>query len=189
MQQLGWEVYGIEPNAAAAAKAAEALCVPTNRMFVGSIHEADWPASNFDLITLSHVLEHLPEPRLALTEIHRWLRADGRVRIWVPNVESAESRLFGALWYGLDVPRHLVHYSPRTVKQLLDDTGFEVERVVPEYQGISLSGSISLAADALLRRRRRYRHSTALYYASLPVASILLGLGTQAWVDISARKR
>jgi SAM-dependent methyltransferase len=167
----------------------EALGISSDRIFVGPAEEAEWPAGSFHLVTLSHVLEHLPNPRQTLADIHRWLRPGGRVRIWVPNVESAESRVFGDLWFGLDVPRHLIHYSRTTVRRLLEGAGFDVERMVPEYQGSSLSGSLSHLGRALTRRHRNYHHSSALYLATLPVASILLGLGSWPSIDVTAVKR
>jgi SAM-dependent methyltransferase len=188
LQQLGWDVYGVEPNPAAAAAAVELLGVPVERIQVQSADEADWPPGHFDLITLSHVLEHLADPRRALSDIHRWLARAGRVRIWVPNVDSLEARLFGKLWFALDVPRHLVHYSPATISRMLSLTGFKVQRLVPEYQASSLSGSLSHLLDAMTRRRRRYVHSSRLYLACVPIASLLLGLGLAASIDVTAAK-
>jgi ubiquinone/menaquinone biosynthesis C-methylase UbiE len=189
MQHLGWEVYGIEPNSAAAASAADALRIQPDRLFVGGVEEAEWPANTFHLVTLSHVLEHLPDPQGTLANIYRWLRPDGRVRMWVPNIESAESSAFGKLWFGLDVPRHLIHYSKTTIRRLLEGTGFHIVRIVPECQASSLSGSLSHTGDALRRRRRQYRHSARLYYATMPLASVLLGLGNSASLDVTAVKR
>jgi SAM-dependent methyltransferase len=196
MQQLGWDVYGIEPSPAAATTAA-ALVLAPDRIFVGGADEADWPPASFDFVTLSHVLEHLSQPRQTLAKIHRWLRPGGRLRIWVPNIESLESRVFGRLWFGLDVPRHLVHYSPSTVRRLLETSGFAIERMVPEFQGSSLSESLHLVTDAFSRRQRRipsseplyytYRHSAPTYYITLPFASLLLGLGSWPTIDITAR--
>ena len=188
MKELGWRVYGIEPSPAVAAAAARAAGISLDAIFVGSTDEAHWPDATFDLITLSHVLEHLSQPLRTLEKINRWLRPGGMVRIWLPNVESAESRIFAGLWFGLDIPRHLVHYSPATVRQLLQNTGFEVKHLVPEYQGSSLSGSLRLTADALSRRHRSYRHSNLLYYATLPLASLLLSLGNSPTIDVTAKK-
>ena len=189
MKERGWDVYGIEPSEGAAKAAVVTLGVPADNIFVGPAEQASWPANSFDLVTLSHVLEHLPEPRQTLADIHRWLRPGGRVRIWVPNIESAESKVFGKLWFGLDVPRHLVHYSSATVRRLVEGAGFEIERIVPEYQGSSLSGSLSHLGDELRHRHRHYRHSAPLYYATLPVASVLLGLGSCPSIDVTALKR
>jgi SAM-dependent methyltransferase len=187
MRQLGWDVYGIEPSPSAAASAG-ALGISPDRIFVGYADEADWPDASFDLITLSHVLEHLPEPRRTLGNTHRWLRRGGRVRIWVPNVESLESRVFGGLWFGLDVPRHLVHYSPTTIRRLLEGAGFVVEKIAPEYQGVTLLGSLAHVASAVAGRHRRYRHSAGLHRATLPLASLLLGLGSRPTLDVTAVK-
>jgi hypothetical protein len=79
-----------------------------------------------------------------------------------------------------------VHYSPATVRRLLETSGFKVERIVPEYQGSSLRGSLRLVTDALMRHHRSYRHYKRLYYATLPVASLLLGLGNSPCIDVTA---
>jgi hypothetical protein len=75
-------------------------------------------------VTLWHVLEHIPEPIADLKEIRRIMRDDGRLVIEVPNSDSPTLRLCGPRWYALDVPRHLQHFSPSTLQQLLEVTGF-----------------------------------------------------------------
>lgn len=189
MQRLGWDVHGIEPSPAAALAARNLLGVSNDRIVVGVAGEIDWPAETFHLVTLAHVLEHLPGPKQMLVEIWRWLRPGGRVRIWVPNIDSVESKVFRSFWFGLDVPRHLVHYSRPRVMSLLDETGFDVERIVPEYQGSSLSGSLWHLGNAISRQRRRYHHSQSLYYAALPFASAFLGMGSWPTIDVTAVKR
>jgi SAM-dependent methyltransferase len=188
MARLGWRVHGIEPDAATAARAAERKGVHADAIFVGTVEDADYPPGMFDLVTLAHVLEHLHDPRTALGRIHGWLRPGGRVRLWLPDVESLESRVFRQLWFGLDVPRHLYHFGRPTIRALLDAAGFRVERVVPQYQAATLSGSVRHAVDALLGREVEFEESKALYYSLLPLAALLLGLGIGGTLDVTARK-
>jgi hypothetical protein len=110
------------------------------------------------------------------------------IRLWLPNFESIESRVFRKLWFGLDVPRHLYHFGPHTIRATLETVGFSVERVVPQYQANTLSGSLRHTVDALLGRQVEVRESMALYYAFLPLASMLLALGTGGALDVTARK-
>jgi SAM-dependent methyltransferase len=188
MVNLGWSVRGVEPDAAAAARAAERLGVQPDRIFVGRVEDADFPPETFDLVTMAHVLEHLHNPRGVLERIRRWLRPGGMIRLWLPNFESIESRVFRKLWFGLDVPRHLYHFGPHTIRATLETVGFSVERVVPQYQANTLTGSLRHTVDALLGRQVEVRESMALYYAFLPLASMLLALGTGGALDVTARK-
>ena len=189
MARLGWDPWGLEPNPEMAQRTVERLGVSRDRVFAGTAEEADYPAESFDLVTMSHVVEHLHDPRGVLAKVHRWLRPGGRIRIWIPNFGSLESRVFRRLWHGLDVPRHLHHFSPATLRRMLEASGFAVERVVPQVQGNMLTGSVAYLVDALLRRRRPYRESRALHYALLPAASVLLALGQGGAMDVAATRR
>lgn len=184
----GWDVWGIEPNPEAAAAALARLPALSDRIIVRGIEDADFPDCSFDLVTMNHVLEHLVDPARTLASVHRWLVPGGRVHVRVPNIESLESRVFGRLWFGLDVPRHLYHFSRKSLRIMLEGAGFASVRAVPEFQGSSLSGSVSHLVDAVLRRRRDYRHSRAVYYAALPVISLLVALGSAASLDVTARR-
>ena len=83
---------------------------------------------SFSVITAFHFLEHVSDPRPILAEMHRLLRHDGDLVIQVPNKDSWQAKLLGARWSGLDVPRHLVNYSARTVSDVLEACGFDVIR-------------------------------------------------------------
>lgn len=184
----GWEVWGVEPEEPVARAVAARLGLPEGRLVAAAAEAAELPEGSFDLVTMSHVLEHLHDPRAVLAKVHRWLRPDGRLRIWVPNVASFEAKAFGRLWFGLDLPRHLYHFDPGSLWRLLAETGFRVERVVPQRQGFSLSGSVQHAVAALTGRQAEFRHSRALYYATLPVAMSLAALGNHAVLDVTARR-
>ncbi|HME70381.1 MAG TPA: class I SAM-dependent methyltransferase [Myxococcota bacterium] len=82
----------------------------------------------FSLVTLFHVLEHVAAPDLVLASVRELLRSDGDLVLQVPNSGSWQAALFGGRWGGLDVPRHLVDYSARTLRRTLEARGFEVVR-------------------------------------------------------------
>jgi 2-polyprenyl-3-methyl-5-hydroxy-6-metoxy-1,4-benzoquinol methylase len=83
----------------------------------------------FDVVTINHVLEHLPEPAATLAEIHGLLRPGGMLYIGVPNWNSWMRRLFGGKWYALEPSRHLVMFTPRRLRRLLEESGFTVESI------------------------------------------------------------
>ena len=124
MKKAGWEACGLDPSPSACALAAKkGLTVHNSKL-------ADFqvPDRSFDVITMWHVLEHLPEPERDLCVARRVLRDDGLLVVEVPNFTCATARLSGASWYGLDVPRHLQHFTAQTLELLLNEAGFSVLR-------------------------------------------------------------
>jgi SAM-dependent methyltransferase len=121
-QRLGWRVEGVEPVAAAAARAAATLGAPVH---VGSIDDVVLPDRAYDHVTMCHSLEHVPAPRRALARLWRALRPAGKPLVMVPNFASWERALLGPRWLGLEVPRHLYHFEPGTLRALLSRAGFE----------------------------------------------------------------
>lgn len=188
MAPLGWEPWGVELSPDAAAAAARRLGGPAERIFAGRVEDARFDDESFDLVTMSHVLEHLGDPAAILARIRRWLLPGAVLRIWVPNVASLEARVFRRLWLGLQVPRHLWHFTPQSLTALVGHAGFSVERLAPEFQASSLAGSVALLGDAVVFRHRPYHSSRRLYYGLYALASIQLAFGQAASLDCVARK-
>lgn len=118
----GYRVYGTERSWEAVRGAdprAEIRCGPTLR-------HAAFSDGMFDLVLVWHVLEHLPDPRETLQEIHRIIKPGGSTIIAVPNFSSWQARWSGADWFHLDPPRHLFHFSTTALERLLTETGFDV---------------------------------------------------------------
>ncbi|MEW5844078.1 MAG: glycosyltransferase [Bacteroidota bacterium] len=84
---------------------------------------------SFIVITLNHVLEHLPEPKLALEKIYGLLKPGGLFCGIVPNIESICSFFMGEGWEWLDPFYHYVHYSPATLRKHMENAGFIIERM------------------------------------------------------------
>ena len=85
----------------------------------------------FDLITLWHVLEHVPNLHQRLEEIKRLIRKDGFLVIAVPNLEASDAKKYGEKWAALDVPRHLYHFTGKTMGTLLNQFDFQIKSVFP----------------------------------------------------------
>jgi SAM-dependent methyltransferase len=114
---LGWQVAGVEVDAAAAAKA---------RRFSARVHAGDLQTAPFDLITAFHVLEHVPDPVGAVRRMLGWLAPEGLLVIEVPNAGGLGARLFGRAWSGLELPRHLSHFTPATLERAVEQAGGRV---------------------------------------------------------------
>ncbi len=80
----------------------------------------------FDVITLWHVLEHLYDPLRYLERFRELLAKNGKLIIAVPNHKSKDAKAYGSDWAAYDVPRHLWHFSPATMRKLMIKTGFRV---------------------------------------------------------------
>jgi SAM-dependent methyltransferase len=120
LKDEGWKLHGIEMSTDCA-KIAHAKSGAL--VFVGDILEAPFRRESFDVITCFDVLEHLYEPLRVMAKVGEWLKPGGIFYVLVPNVNSAEARVFGSYWHGLELPRHLFHYSPASLKFLAESVG------------------------------------------------------------------
>jgi 2-polyprenyl-3-methyl-5-hydroxy-6-metoxy-1,4-benzoquinol methylase len=123
MANAGWEVAVIDPSIDAIAS------IDDDRIDAvhGSLPNSKFEPQQFDVITAWHVLEHLHDPVTCMDEFFRLLRPGGSLFLAVPNIESWPARWFGKDWFGLDVPRHLSHFSPETLRHLIRATGFQLD--------------------------------------------------------------
>ncbi len=127
LRRHGWEVYGVEPNARAAAYARQRLGLS---VFTGELWDAHFPDSWFDLVIFWDVLEHMHDPKGVLLEAARVTRPGGRLILSLPNPHSIEARVFGPYWAGWDIPRHLHIFTCSVLDRLLTETGWRVSKVL-----------------------------------------------------------
>jgi SAM-dependent methyltransferase len=151
-----WKISGLEPNAAAARAAREGRGLNVK---IGQLPDATLPARSFDVITLWHVLEHVPNPAVVLADVRRLLKPEGVLIVGVPLGDSVEANWFKANWAGYDVPRHLVTFTHASLSEFAQRHGFYLEEQRGIVQGIS-SLRISLGMwlgqrDGVWRRLRR----------------------------------
>ena len=102
-----------------------------SRFYCGLLHQQDFGAERFDLITMWHFLEHDYDPLASLEAARDLLTADGRLLIEVPRLDSRTRRLFGNRWPGLQAPQHTVLYSKDTLQRIVEKAGFEVVEYLP----------------------------------------------------------
>jgi len=119
-----WIVSGVEPNLQARNLAAgKGILLSEN---LNSISE-----SNFDVITLWHVLEHLPNLQEDIKQMHSKLKKGGTLIIAAPNFKSYDAGYYKKYWAAFDVPRHLWHFSKSSIKSLFEENGFTLKKVKP----------------------------------------------------------
>jgi 2-polyprenyl-3-methyl-5-hydroxy-6-metoxy-1,4-benzoquinol methylase len=122
MKSPAWKLYGIEMEESTAERA---RATTGAEVFVGDAVDAPFAPASFDVITCFDVLEHVYSPRQFLTKVLHWLKPGGIFYSMMPNIDSWEARVFGTHWFGLELPRHLSHFSPRSLRYLMRELGFE----------------------------------------------------------------
>jgi 2-polyprenyl-3-methyl-5-hydroxy-6-metoxy-1,4-benzoquinol methylase len=128
VRRLGWLGYGVEIDTIAAAAARGRGCEILGSQLGDLSHSYD---QFFDVITLSHVIEHLHDPVSALRHCRRLLKQGGYVWIETPNTDSVGYEIYGGYWRGLEPPRHLVLFNSRSLRSCLQRAGFERIRILP----------------------------------------------------------
>jgi len=131
----GWDVEGIEYDPQTAERTRRERSIPVR---AGAIEEVALP-DGVSVCTFWASLEHLTEPLLALRRVREVLIPGGCAIVLVPNFASWEARLGGEYWPHLDVPRHLYHYEPDTLRRLLEAAGFQAVDVTTPSTHLSVS--------------------------------------------------
>jgi len=148
------------------------------------------PDESFDLVTMWHVLEHVPYPRKTLAVCGRLLAANGRIVIAIPNLHGWEARLLGRNWAWLELPRHLHFFSPDNVRRLLEESGFKVEKVRPQLCPASAAQSLDLMLARMLGREFHPNISSARMINKVIFGPVVLSylLGNIGNIEAHARK-
>jgi 2-polyprenyl-3-methyl-5-hydroxy-6-metoxy-1,4-benzoquinol methylase len=122
MKQSGWQVEGIEPDETARENAAKnhQLSLQTMDALFG------FDKNSFDVITMWHVLEHVHQLHEYLETFKGILKSNGHIFIAVPNYTSFDAKHYKAHWAAYDVPRHLYHFSPASMKNILSLHQFKI---------------------------------------------------------------
>lgn len=128
MQEAKWTVKGLEPDPDARKMAsARGLDVSASTQFF------HLPPASFDVVTMWHVLEHVHELHAYMEQLKQVLKPDGWLVIAVPNYTSGDAQRYGKTWAAYDVPRHLYHFSPQSVKRLAEQHGLSVNDIRPMW--------------------------------------------------------
>ena len=142
-----WQLYGVEMSEHAAAIAHDRCGA---QVFVGDV-------------LCFNVFEHMYEPDAVLAQVAKWLKPGGVFYTMMPNIDSAATRIFRSYWYALELPRHLYHFSPATLKMLGENSGLTVVSI-KTHRELYFETSIRYAVDDLLRKLGIPRKSVADSY-------------------------
>lgn len=129
LKEEGWNIEGLEPDEGARQQAKKNYGIELKEM-----EELNaFPSRSFDVITLWHVLEHVHDLHPYMERLKDLLAEGGYLLIAVPNYTSTDARQFGNYWAAYDVPRHLYHFSPQSIKKLLEIHGLYLKEMKPMW--------------------------------------------------------
>ncbi|RYZ27806.1 MAG: class I SAM-dependent methyltransferase, partial [Sphingobacteriales bacterium] len=129
MKQSGWSVTGVEPDATTRGKAFENYGIN----LLASDELFQLVPQTYNAITMWHVLEHVHDLHGYLEQIKKLLKPGGVLFIAVPNYTSDDATRYGERWAAWDVPIHLYHFSPASMKRLLTKHGLKLKSVKPMW--------------------------------------------------------
>jgi SAM-dependent methyltransferase len=191
LRSAGWTVAGVETARGPVARARERHGL---EVFHGELRDAKFPDAHFDVVIGGMVLEHLHDPLGCVREIRRILKPDGLLVLAVPNIGSIEFRVFRGWWHGLELPRHLYHFTPKTIRRLLGAGGFSTAGLWWPRNPNNIIYSVRYMLEAIHDRPGVNRilsvwriDNGALRYLLSPVAATLSWFHTSGRMVIVAR--
>lgn len=123
----GWKTSGVEPNTSA-----RKFAIKNYNLNVLDEDGLDILQSEYyDIISMWHVLEHVPDLHGRLSQVDRLLKKGGTLVVALPNLASPDSKKYLKYWSALDVPRHLYHFTQTTFNHLISKHNMKIINAVP----------------------------------------------------------
>jgi SAM-dependent methyltransferase len=187
LHRKGWTCFGTEVDDVCAKLARQAL--PSSQIWKGRLSDIRFPQeSQFSMIIMSHVLEHIHETTADLYIVRSCIADQGRLVVRVPNARGIEARIFGRYWRGLEMPRHLHHFSLTSIQTQLEKSGFKVISI--ECQGLPMSFAESFGylmhEKFGLPDKNRKRLQRVVYSITYIPLHLLAKLGFSTAIEIIA---
>jgi 2-polyprenyl-3-methyl-5-hydroxy-6-metoxy-1,4-benzoquinol methylase len=177
-QDTGWDAVGYERSQWAAQYGKDHLGV---RIVTGDGHRDPFAAESFDLVTMWDVVEHLEQPREILALVSRWLKPDGWLAVNTVDAGSWGARMAGMRWRHLGAPRHLQYFTRRSLRHLLQTTGYDIR--VERGNGVMLEAA---ARERPLGPLGSAFESAVTHWRARKVADLL---NLKDEVEVLARRR
>lgn len=122
-----WDTLGIEPSPDVRKMAIENYGLDIRE----EAEIKNLETASFDVITMWHVLEHVPDLNERIEDLKRLIKPNGIIIIAVPNCTSLDAKIYKESWAAYDVPRHLYHFSPKDIETVFKKHDLKVFRILP----------------------------------------------------------
>lgn len=196
----GMPVIGLDASIEAAHLAWSYNGVP---VFCGDLARAPLSKVSCSVVTMFHVVEHLPDPPAYLHAARALLQPNGRLVVQVPNIDCWQFKILGQSWSGVDLPRHLNDFRARDIVKLVQSCGFDVVRTKQfswRDNPAGLATSVAPSLEPVARRVRGLDASAfsslakdaaylALVVAAVPFAALEAAFGAGSTIMLEAKKR
>jgi predicted TPR repeat methyltransferase len=168
IEKSNFSATGIEPNTLA-----RNFAISKYNLNVLDENEIDHLAgSNYNIITLWHVLEHVYDINFRIIQIRKLLAEEGILVIAVPNFDSWDAQHYQKYWAAYDLPRHLYHFNQQSINRLFQKHGFSLMKIRPM---IFDSFYISIVSE-------KYKNSKSSFFKG-----ILIGLFSNIWAFMNQK--
>ncbi|MFD0834754.1 class I SAM-dependent methyltransferase [Mariniflexile aquimaris] len=157
-KQNNWKVTGVEPN-----EQARSIANKKNKDSVFDVDQlVKLQPQSFDVVTLWHVLEHLPNLEEDMATFKKLLKPTGTLIIAVPNYKSYDAQYYKEFWAAYDVPRHLWHFNKASMSKLVNKVSLELVKIKPMYFDAFY---VSLLSE-------KYKHGKMKFFNAIRVATL-----------------
>lgn len=185
VRDIGWSAQGVEPVEKAARQAKNTGLLVEWK----SYEEVEFPEKYFDVITMWHVLEHFPDPKRVLHKVSKLLKDDGLLLVGIPNYASFDRKVFGVNWNGFEIPLHLFHYTPVSIKNLLESSGFECKKIIHTFRPSDMVSSFKNHFKFLLNSRFGKLWQTVFFFFSALISLFVSVCNRSSIIVIYAQKK
>lgn len=125
-KEFGWETYGFDISA----EATEIARKKGHNVQTGQFEDINYPDNFFTAVQISHVIEHLPDPKIVFERVYNLLMNDGILLVETPNISGIIAKVFRADYWQVDSPRHFQLFTKKTISSLINMAGFMIDKVV-----------------------------------------------------------
>ncbi len=161
-------------------------------VLIGDFNSLTLPVSHFDVITMIDILEHMTDPTKTLKKVHNILKYGGLLVIKCPNITSLAAALTGKSWSWLLIPFHLFHFSPTSLRKILESNQFKILEMYTQDDLMDLVINILWIIRVRKNDGKLKFLYTPLYYLLLftlyPLSSIWSRLGRGGIINVYAVK-
>lgn len=164
LKKYGWDVFGLDMSEQAVEFARKKFGL--SNVEKGFFDDMNYPEESFDVITLNHVIEHLPDPANALLKINKLLKKNGLLIITTSNIDSFNFKLFKSKWFPLETPRHLNLFGHLSMNKILGKNGFSLNRSYYNISTDQLMRSVNYLFNRNIMNKSRLLFLPLMFFLS-----------------------